>query len=442
MKSVEDSRASRKVLIWLLILNLVMRATWMLLVQPKQVADFEWYFTHATQMAQGQGYIWGGHYTAYWPIGWPFILSLLFRMTGAHVATGLIANALFSIGIVLLVYAIALLLFQSQRVAAAAAFGYTLLPSQIEWNAVLGSEESFTFFLMLSLYLYLRATRQPKVNWGLLLAGGAVMGLASDIRPVTLLFPVFILIYELLLHQPQWRRAVSRTVGFGLFMIVTVLPVTIRNYITMHHWIVVSTNGGVNLWQGTMTNGGYFWSWNPAINPLLQSKGNEILQNQIGEQVAFQHILQNPWLTLLNGFVKIYDLYKNDVNGGWYTIHLVDPGIQNGVNQFTTYAYWLFMIFALVGLVKYFWWPRKVWSVRVLPVVFLLYYTLLFLFFPAWDRFRYPIMPIYALYLGLGWTVMWDWLSWRLGGRKGSPRKITPPVTTERMASHAIPDGD
>lgn len=424
-----DTHASKRVLFWLILVNIVVRAIWLLLVQPKQIVDFEWYFTHATQMAQGQGYVWGGHYTAYWPIGWPFILSLIFRVTGANVAAGVIANAVFSLGIVVLVYFLSLTLFQSQRVAAAAAFGYTFLPSQIEWNAVLGSEESFTFLLVLSLYLYVRATRQPKINWVLFLLAGLVMGLASDVRPVTLLFPVFILVYELLRNRPQWRKAAGRTLAFGLLMGLAVLPVTIRNALTMHHFVVVSTNGGVNLWQGTKTNGGYYWSWNPQVNPLLAANGNELLQNQIGERVAFQYIFSHPFLTLQNGFVKIYDLYKNDVNGVWYTLQITNPNHQGVLlaNQMTTYAYWVFMIFALIGIVKYFRWPRRVWLQRALPVVFLLYYTLLFLFFPAWDRFRYPIMPIFAVYLGLGWTVAWDWLRWRSKGRRDPQRGIKMP---------------
>jgi len=404
-------RLSVKTIVWLIAINVILRAIWLAVIQPTQIADFEWYFTHAAQMAQGQGYVWSGHYTAYWPIGWPLILSILFRITGPHVMTGLIANAVFSIGIVLLVYRTTLIFFRSSRKAAFAAFGYSFLPSQIQWNAILGSEESFTFFLLLALYLYLRSILSNRdKSFFLLAAAGVVMGLATDIRPVTLVFPVVVLIYELVLQRPRWLHGAGRTAVFTVFMALGVLPVTLRNYFVMHHFVLVSTNGGVNLWQGTKIDGGYYWSWLPWENPLLAAKGNEILQNQIGQDAAFQHILHYPMSTLWHGVLKIIDLYKNDVNAVWYTIHVVNPSrtVLIVFDLVTSIAYWLFMALVLVGVGRFVRWPFRTWWPLALPILFGIYYTSLFMFFPAWDRFRYPLMPLFAVFLGLGLATVLD----------------------------------
>ena len=418
----EEQRTARshlRTILWLIVINVILRGLWVAVVQPKQIADFEWYFTHATQMAQGQGYVWGGHYTAYWPIGWPFILSILFRLTGPHVLAGLIANVSFSIGIVLLVYWTTLSFFRSRRIAVFAAFGYSLLPSQIEWNAILGSEESFTFFLFLGLYLYARSTLASRDRTiVLLLAAGLGVGIATDIRPVPLLFPVVVLIYELVLQRRNWLYGVARSAAFTAVMALGVLPVTLRNYFTMHHFVIVSTNGGVNLWQGTNIDGGYYWSWLPWQNPLLVAQGNEILQNQIGQRVAIQYILSHPMSTLWHGALKISDLYKSDVNGVWYTIHIVNPAwnVLVVADLVTSIAYWVFMALTLIGIVRFVGRPFRTWWPLALPILFVVYYTSLFIFFPAWDRFRYPLMPLFAIFLGSGLATVLD------GTRRGIRR--------------------
>jgi hypothetical protein len=179
--------------------NVLIRGLWLLYMHPPQFFDFQWYYTHAVQLYHGEGYRAGHHYTAYWPIGYPFFLSLLFRLLGSSVWVGWIANALLSTGIVLLVYLTTLKLTAHSKISFAAALGYTMLPSQIEWNSVLGSEELFTFLLVLSLYIYLWTDEGVEGSrwWTWTVLSGLILGLACDVRPIPLLFPVFLLGYEL-----------------------------------------------------------------------------------------------------------------------------------------------------------------------------------------------------------------------------------------------------
>lgn len=397
----------KKSLLWLIGTNVVIRSLWLLYMHPPQRTDFDWYFTHAVQMAQGQGYLIGGHHTAYWPIGWPFFLSLILRVTGPHVMPGMFANALLSIGIVCLVYLIAMRIFRSNAVALSSAIGYSILPSQIQWNSVLGSEELFSFLLILSLYLYVGTTKPGMRNWlRPVLISGLILGLACDVRPIPVLFPGFVLLYEWFVQRRGWWNGLKRTFVFALSMLVGILPVTLRNLIRMHHFILVSTNGGVNLWQGTQTDNGYYWPWDAGLNPLLAANGNEILQNQIGQQVATQQIIWHPIITLMHGWLKVCALYKDDTNAAWYTFNVIphSGGTLWAWDWIDIYAYWVFMALAIVGLFVII--LRNCGNIQ--PIMFMLsfalYYTLVFLFFPAWDRFRYPLMPIYALLLGLGVT--------------------------------------
>lgn len=382
-------RRDRRALSILVAVNLVLRFGWISFMHPEQQADFAWYYARAVELAHNQGYNWMGHPTAYWPIGWPLFLSLIYRVTGPSVMVGLAVNALLSTGIVCLVYLLSRRLFGDWRSATCAAAAYTLLPSQIVWNSVLGSEELFTLLLVSFFLLYLRAPRHRLWSpW--LVASGLVMGLACDVRPIPLAFPAFLFFYEWLIAETNGMvppitmadralRALARTFLMGISMLAAILPVTIRNVITMHHLVLVSTNGGTNLWQGVHVNGGYWWSYNPYINPLVRVN-NEVVKNELGEHLAEQYILHHPWRTIANGFIKIWDLYKDDVNANWYTFRLspVLHRFLHPIDIVTSIAYGILMALGLIGILHVFLKRYAKWRDAALLAAFVVYYTCFF----------------------------------------------------------------
>lgn len=396
-------RQHTRLILLLLIINIVLRGAWLLYMHPPQIADFALYLQRAGEMAAGHGYMAHGHYTAYWPIGWPLLLSLVFRLVGGpSLWAGLIFNSLLSVGIVLLIYSIAVRITRTTRIAFAAALGYTLLPSQIQWNAVLGSEESFTLLLLISILVYTYTNRR---RWlGPTLLAGITMGFACDVRPIPLLFPIFVWLFEWWPNRQGIRTAVARAGTYALGMSIAIAPVTLRNWLTMHHFILVSSNGGVNLWQGMYTNSGYYWVWKG--NPLLQyGPYNEIMENKIGEHLFFQHLLQHPWVVLGSGMLKIASLYKNDINATLYTFRAAHlDGAAHVWNGIDTSAYYVFMGLVLIGIIRAI--RKRLVDRRtsLFCAAFIVYYTAVFLVFPAWDRFRYPLMPLFALGLGLAFA--------------------------------------
>lgn len=448
----------------LVLVNLAIRLAWLCYMHPAQVDDFAWYFSHATQMFNGQGYVWYGHYTSYWPIGYPFFLSVLFHLTSPSVTAGLVANILLSTGIVIAVYGLTRALVTDPRVALCAAVGYTLLPSQLEWNAVLGSEALFTFLLVSSLWLLVRF-RFPSLSARGLMPGGAgarsavgapfgqttgfglvgaglVMGLAADVRPIVVLFPAVLFVYERFIARQTWRVAWCVAIVFGLAMAIAIAPVTIRNWLTIHHFIVISTNGGVNLWQGTHTNGAYYWSWNPKINPLLPFVQNDYVENQVGMHAAWVFYWHHPLHFVTGGLAKLFFLYWVDWNVVSVTFAQLPTRFSQAAIQFNmwldTIAYYLWLLVSITGIVQL---TRERGTRRggrlrqaragagdfaahhaatgsppklprhpliFLPLVYCAYNTAIFFVFPAWDRFRYPMMPLYAVYLGIGAVWLWD----------------------------------
>lgn len=407
-------------LLGLIGLNLLLRGLWLVWMHPPQQMDFLWYYTHAVDMAEGRGYVWGGHPTAYWPIGYPFFLSVLFRVTGPSVIAGLMVNALLSVGMVLLVYALTLQIWRRRAVALAAGLAYTLLPSGIEWNAALGSEELFTFLLLLALWLYVRSTPT--------LVAGVLLGLACDVRPIPLLFPLCVLAYERFIARRSTMQAFRQSSLLFAGMLLGIAPVTIRNALVMHHFIPISTNGGVNLWQGTHSDSAYFWSWDPRVNPLLRAGSNEVLENQIGVHAFLTYALQHPLQLVFHAVAKWFFLYWVDWNVVDVTFatrwrpHTWPIWLARG---FDTGVYWLWMGLTAAGLHR----TWRTWRRRGRraaagwwPLLYVVYNTLVFSVFPAWDRFRFPIMPFLAVYVGLGAGMAARWLRrrWRRRTRAAS----------------------
>jgi 4-amino-4-deoxy-L-arabinose transferase-like glycosyltransferase len=433
-----------RLLLLLLAVNIILRAAWLTYMHPAQSADFEWYFRHAAMLAHGDPYTEYGKPTAYWPIGYPLFLSLVLRLFGVHLLAALITNACLSIGIVWLLYALLRKLRASQRLAFVAALIYTLLPSQIEWNAVVGSEELSTLLSLLSIYLYLRLNGW-RYRLGLLVAGVA-LGLSCDVQPIPLLFPALILVYERWIQRGQWKTAWQSCAAYFGGTLLGVVPVTIHNWFALRAFVPISTNGGVVAWQGIMTDGGYFWSNSPAINPLLAAGHNQVLEDKIGLEAAFWYWHHHPLIMILNGFIKIFDLYKLDRNAVRYTFMAHVPHysyrVIEGARIFDTSLYYVLMLLAFAGAAM--WLVRKLrkrpfvptFNGRALwlPVLLIIYTSAVFFFFPAWDRFRYPIMPEWSALAGVGACGLWA--LWR--SRSGSLRRqsvvglVSPAIATEQ----------
>jgi 4-amino-4-deoxy-L-arabinose transferase-like glycosyltransferase len=392
-------------IVWLIMVNVVLRCVWLWSMHPAQLFDFNWYYTHAAQIYQGQGYKIGASYTAYWPMGYPYFLSLMFHIAGPSVLAGLLANILLSCGIVVLVYCLTHRVTQQPQLAIIAAVAYSLLPSQIEWNSVLGSEALFTFLLLSSLYTYLLAEGRSWISWTFI--SGLILGIACTVRPIPLLFPLFVFVFERWVQRRSWKRAAIHTGLLWLACLIAICPLTIRNYLALHHFVLVSTNGGVNLWQGTKSSGGYFWSWNPTVNPLLAAGSNEVLENQIGIHAFLQFVQYHPWMFLVDGVKKIFFLYWVDWNVVSVTFQAVTPPLSRGVISammwFNTVVYWGWMVFAVWGIREWFRRSAKHSRPASFLLLYILYNTGLFFVFPAWDRFRYPLMPLFAVFFAIGW---------------------------------------
>jgi len=67
----------------LLAISFVIRMSWIILISPEPVCDFEYYYNFGISIAQGRGFAWkNGILTAFWPVGYPAFLGMVFYVCG------------------------------------------------------------------------------------------------------------------------------------------------------------------------------------------------------------------------------------------------------------------------------------------------------------------------------------------------------------------------
>lgn len=393
-----------------------LRAAWVLRERATPVSDYSWYFQHAMSLARGLGYSDSdGTPTAFWPIGWPLVLAGVLKLAGPSVLAGLFAQVILSCATVFVIYLLARAV-AGETAGLLGAAAYAILPGAILYDGVLGSEPLFTFLLVAAIYAIVLADANRPLLFAL---AGALLGFAALVRPIAVLFPVCLIVaLAASSYFQRRRRRASVVLGLPLIcaaaMAVVIAPVAIRNERVFGTFVGISNNGGINLWQGNnpYANGGYFWSTSPAINPLLTYESGapprtrELDVDRHAASLAWRYMRTHPSRTFFMGFRKVALLYRND------------PGPSQGLDEAnprfdaaalarlrgtSNAGYFLFMIVAAIGfgavVLRKF--PIHM-PAALLVVVTIAYFTLIFAVFPAFDRMRYPSMPLFAIFTGIG----------------------------------------
>jgi 4-amino-4-deoxy-L-arabinose transferase-like glycosyltransferase len=103
--------------------------------------------------------------------------------------------------------------------------------------------------ILIALYLVARAGfRRPGSLWLYGLAG-LMIGASAWIRPNPMLLGLFCALV-LLFGSAQPRRFVLSALVLASVSIVTVVPITIRNYIMYREFVPIQIGVGLNLWEG------------------------------------------------------------------------------------------------------------------------------------------------------------------------------------------------
>jgi hypothetical protein len=364
-----------------------------LFVRPlEQTSDFLWYFDSARGLAAGAGYTDQGALTAFWPVGWPAVLGMLFRIFGSEALVGQIANLAFSAAAFWLTVVFGTAAFRSPLAARAAVLLLTLYPNQIGYVPLLSTELFFEALLLGGVLLLLRERA---------VLAGLVFGLAALTKSQAILIPAVLLVSAL-----PFARALRLGAVVYVVALLVIVPWTWRNHEVFHAFIPVSSNGGWTLLTGNnpQASGGYTPDTVLAAG-ITHDPAQQVAMDHLARSRAVAWIEANPsrFLRLLPK--KVFHLWAPDGESEWfyqrgyagYDAHVLFFRALRVLNQ-AYYVVLLLLAVPAMWLVP----RREAWAAS--GVALMVYTTLVSIVFSGQSRFHASLMPFIALYAG--WTLV------------------------------------
>jgi len=391
---------------------LAVRLAFVFFLRPPPVSDAAWYYARALGIVHGLGYTVHGYPTAYWPPGWPYFLAGVIRLFGPSVFGAEIVQAVLSALTVGIVFLIGRHVF-GRLCGIAGAAAYALLPSAVEWNAVLLSEPLYTFLWAFVTYIWIvRPTRA--LGW--FAFSGVLLGATALVRPSALFFWLILLAYLVTIqnerkHPARIAAAVILTAGCTL---LTVAPFLVRDYKVYHTLVIISNNGGVSLYQSnnSLARGGYSTYNDPQVDNLISDPRTEAAGDRLASERAMQYIKSHPAHEVSLAVRKVASLYAKDdsvIRFSFGARHYQDTsplpsdGLSTALLLLNTTVYYVFMFFAVLGVALCCLGRSRTtnpgWR---LLLGMILYNTAIFAVIMGLDRYRYPTMPFFAVFAGLG----------------------------------------
>lgn len=387
---------------WLFLLiffSLSTRLLWFFFIPtvPRYVDPME-YDRLGWSLATGGGYISNsGMPTAFWPVGYPFFLSLVYRLFGHSLVAAQWANILLSVFLCLLTYVLTTRAFD-RRVGRLASLLLVFFPSQIAFSTLLITEVLFTTLFLMALFC-LSKLRAPRLSVLPSLGTGFFLGLATLTRGLTILFPVVVLITLFKKQRFPYQVLIKNFILILLAMALVILPWSIRNFLVLKSPILLFTNAGVNFFIGNNEKSvGTYMDFEQG--PLAKSQ-NEVDRHRLGYSLGLQFIQKHPLAFLLLGFKKIISLYGSDLDGVRLSIAcLVSPmqPILSLLLLILSQFYYVIILFLV--FLRLFQHPQRMRLNETAPLFLwtIGYWTLLHCFFFAEDRYHFPLIPLFVAF--------------------------------------------
>lgn len=407
--------ASHRALVAVIATAFVVRLVWGLwwpVTEPihwRASGDQFGYYHYARELAAGRGYV---HYitgqpTAYYPVGYPALLAVIFFVVGntpipddymmsvvlTHVAVGTASVAL--------AYLVGRALFDRRSGLIGAAI-VAVFPNLVYQVTSVQLETMYIFWCLAALAVVVThdwSTGPPSTRR--LLLFGVVLGVSVIIRPFSIWF-IPALFAGIVVAGFGWRRALRSCAVPLAVVLVMMVPWTVRNAIQLDAFVPTSTNTGDTLCldRSMDANGEFRWADHEGCaDPNLP----EVERNSANTRMAIEWVAAHP-VREAEQIVRRAVLIFTDDTDGITTVNTLGGGpvmsdatatllgrIANGV--------WLVVcLLAAVGLVV-------VWRHRRRPataIVLVSLASLIAIPLLLWGnpRFHLPFSPLLAILAG------------------------------------------
>ncbi len=382
----------KKLLLLFAFVGLVLRIVFVVAtpqIGSPEAMDSGTYHSIAVNLIEGRGYSEDGvNPSIFVAPFFPFFLAFLYKLFGVHPMLAEVVQCFFNVGIALLTFLIANRFFSS--IVAFIAFVIVLfLPDLFVLPTFLYTETVFIFLFMLLIWTTLRAIDRP--SFKRIFIAAFVCGLATLTRGVTMLFPV--VFFLALLPKFGFLKSVRLAAVFALFFALSVLPWTVRNYVTFHAFVPIAVGTGDVFWTGNYLpfDGKYNYEKTMQLMDEMTEGLNQIERDKRLMQEAKKNIAAAPLQTAVLMGKKFFRF--------WLWVYEAGPTGQKRQSNFLvqfvlSVAYYPILLLFMIGV----WITRERWRDLSLFYWLLSYYVALHVVMLVVPRYRIPILPIMSIF--------------------------------------------
>jgi 4-amino-4-deoxy-L-arabinose transferase-like glycosyltransferase len=376
---------------------LVLRLGYAFFAEPPPISDEQHYDALAANLAAGNGYASGGIPVAYWPVGYSAFVAAFYLVFGHYYLPVIIFQTVLGAAT-----AAILLLLAREFLPAAAAHAAGLIvalwPNHIAYASRLFPAALLTFAVV----TVALAVVKLKGYRGAILAG-MLTGLAALAAPVALVLPGAALACDLF-RRVGIKKALARAGVVAAVAVFAVAPWAVRNGRVFDAFVLVTTNGGVNLWIGNNPKATGTYNYPTSrTNPLYMTEG-ELERDRLGRELAWYFIRNERAQFLLLAMPKFVYTYGSDVSA--FQLEGIARGVEPAVSACRSAArvaqsyYALIWVGFILGLVKLRGRIFRASPGGGAPLAALLVWpvalTLVYMIFFGEGRFHLPMVPFIA----------------------------------------------
>lgn len=371
------------------------------------LGDAAGYDRWAQRIAAGD---WWGSEVFYQAPLYPYFLAVLYAPFGHHVWLVRLVQMLFGAISCGLIFDAGRRLF-GPRVGWTAGLLLALYPPAVFFDLLLQKSSLDLLFTCLLVWLVARMVDHPRWTWAAL-AGACLGGFALTRENALALVPVF-LVWTALTGGPRIAQRVGTTAALVLAFAVVVLPVGLRNQQIGGRFLLTTSQMGPNFYIGNNANADGFYQplrkWRAEMQ-FEQHDARQLAEEALGRTLSPAEI-SRYWMTGAWGFIREQPAAWLKLMGRklllvWSAHETTDT---ESIEAYRRHAWTLralgwFLHFGILAPLAAFGaaatWARRrtVWPLYAIAFTITLSVALFFVF----ARYRYPLVPVVALFAAAG----------------------------------------
>jgi tetratricopeptide (TPR) repeat protein len=377
-----------------------------------KMGDAEVFDAWAREIAAGD---WLGDEVFWYAPLYPYCLGVVYLLLGDGALGVLLVQAVLGAGSCVLV-ALAGARFVSQRAGLLAGLLLACYAPAIFFDALFQKPVLAGFLVCLVLWTMGRLDHAPQrtLSW---LALGLALGCAALTQENLLVLAAPIVLWIVVRHRGQGRRRAGFAVLFVLGMALAIVPVALRNWVVGGEFHLTAANFGDNFYKGNNpeADGLYLPLAEGMGTPWVERRAaTELAERALGRKLgpsevsrywtrrALEYIASDPghWLRLSARKLAL----------AWNAAEAADT------EDLSTHAEWSLVLRTAAGVLHFgmlaplaacgVWltWParRRLWVLYLMLAA----YTASVVMFYVFARYRYPLVPLLALFAGAGLSAL------------------------------------